>query len=157
VLADGRTVRERLEAHRRDPSCVNCHSRMDPLGFALEHYDPIGRWRTAYRDGHVIDPSGILESGTEISGPDGLRQYLKDELPLFRRTFCAKLIGYALGRSESASDAELIEQMMRKSADGEGNFADLVEMVVQSRQFRYHRGRSEVSQTGSVHHEEQGP
>ena len=66
VLDDGKTVRQRLEAHRRDASCVNCHSRIDPFGFALEHFDSIGRWRETYRDGQKIDAGGTLNDGTEI-------------------------------------------------------------------------------------------
>lgn len=71
VLADGRTVRQRLEAHRSDASCVNCHSRIDPLGFALENFDPIGRWRDKYRDGQQIETTGTLHDGAEISGLEG--------------------------------------------------------------------------------------
>ena len=59
VLADGLTLRERLEAHRQDESCINCHERMDPYGFALESYDPIGRWRETYRDGQPVDVSAV--------------------------------------------------------------------------------------------------
>jgi hypothetical protein len=88
VLMDGRTVRERLEAHRREPSCVNCHSRIDPLGFALEHFDPIGRWRSEYRDGKAIDSSGKLNDGTTITGLEGLRQYLQSRERDFQRTMC---------------------------------------------------------------------
>ena len=79
VLADGLTVRQRLEAHRTNKSCINCHARIDPLGFALEPFDPLGRWRDSYRDGGRIDPSGTLLDGTTVSGPDGLRDYLRRE------------------------------------------------------------------------------
>jgi hypothetical protein len=141
VLADGRTVRERLEAHRRDASCVNCHARMDPLGFALEHYDPIGRWREEYRDGQAIDASGTLGDGTHLSGPGDLHRYLKDNEPLFQRTLCTKLLGYALGRGELASDSQLIAEMMEGLAADEDRLSDLVTRIVTSLQFRYHRGR----------------
>lgn len=146
VLADGRTVRDRLEAHRRDASCVNCHSRMDPLGFALEHYDAVGRWREAYRDGTPIDAAGTLHDGTNISGPDGLHAYLRDQQPQFRRTLCSKLLGYALGRSEIASDRPLVRQMLARLDDG-GGMSQLVVQVVTSRQFRYRRGSETSSAT----------
>jgi hypothetical protein len=138
VLADGLTVRQRLEAHRVDASCVNCHSRIDPLGFALEHYDPIGRWRNEYRDGQPIDSSGVLNDGTEIKGLDGLQQYLRRERAQFRRTLCVKLLGYALGRAEMASDRPLIGQMLG-AADDTHPFSELVACIVTSRQFRYRR------------------
>jgi hypothetical protein len=135
VHEDGLTVRERLEAHRRDASCAGCHSRIDPLGFALEHFDPLGRWRETYRDGQAIDASGTLSDGTSISGLDGLRDYLKANEGLFQRMFCTKLIGYALGRTELASDSGLVAGMMLEMQN-EGRFSDLVVRIVTSRQFR---------------------
>ena len=104
VLPDGLTVRQRLEAHRKNASCINCHARIDPLGFALEPFDPLGRWRDAYGDGRPIDASGTLRDGTTVSGPDGLRNYLRREKTQFHRTISTKLLGYALGRPELASD-----------------------------------------------------
>ncbi len=79
VRADGLTVRDRLDAHRRNASCVNCHSRIDPLGFALEHFDALGRWRETYGDGQLIEPSGVLSDGAEVVGWNGLRGYLEQE------------------------------------------------------------------------------
>ncbi len=71
VLPDGLTVRERLEAHRTDSSCVNCHTKIDPLGFALENFNPIGQWRSSYGDGGKIDTTGILDDGSEIADFEG--------------------------------------------------------------------------------------
>jgi hypothetical protein len=138
VLADGLTVRQRLEAHRADATCSNCHARIDPLGFALEHYDPIGRWREHYADGQAIDASGTLSDGTEIDGLAGLRQYLRREQRQFERTLCIKLLGYALGRSELASDRPLINKMLA-DLDNDGRFSDLLVHIVTSQQFRYRR------------------
>ncbi len=140
--ADGLTVRARLAAHRRDVSCNTCHSRIDPLGFALEQYDAIGRWRKVYRDGEAIEITEKLTDGTVIKGAEGLRVYLKNQEPLFHRTFCTKLVGYALGRRESISDVMLIDQIMTDIENG-GRFSALVERVVASRQFRYRRAGSE--------------
>lgn len=136
--ADGLTVRRRLEAHRTGAACRNCHQRIDPLGFALEHFDPIGRWRTTYRDGQPIDATGVLSDGTEIAGLDGLRQYLRRRQIQFERTLCVKLLGYALGRAEMASDAPLIQQMLDDLRD-DGRFSRLVVQIVTSRQFGYRR------------------
>lgn len=138
VLSDGKTVRQRLQAHRRDASCANCHSRIDPLGFALEHFDAVGRWRDRYRDGQPIDASGVLKDGTRISGPNGLRQYLHRNEKQFRHTLCAKLLGYALGRSRIASDRPLIEKMLG-DLENDGRFSKLVVRIVTSRQFRHQR------------------
>ena len=158
ILADGQTVRERLEAHRSDSACVNCHARMDPLGFALEHFDSIGRWRDTYRDGQPIDSSGTLHDGTAIAGPDGLRRYLRENELLFRRTLSAKLLGYALGRSEIASDRPLIEQMMA-DLDDDDRFSRLIVRIVRSPQFRQQRAGAALQtrtgatppETGAVH------
>jgi hypothetical protein len=138
VVADGLTVRTRLEAHRRVASCNNCHSRIDPLGFALEQYDTLGRWREEYRDGGTIETSSILSDGSRIAGVDGLRAYLQSHQQLFHRTFCKKLVGYTFGRRESISDVLLIEKMMTDIEKG-GRFLSIVERVVTSRQFRYRR------------------
>lgn len=144
VLDDGKTVRQRLEAHRRDASCVNCHARMDPLGFALEHFDSIGRWRDTYRDGQKIDASGKLNDGTEITGFAGLNEYLRANETMFSRTLCAKLLGFALGRAEMVSDGPLLDQMT-VGLKTDNRFSTLVAQVVASPQFRYRRGPESTS------------
>jgi hypothetical protein len=138
VHADGLTLRRRLEAHRANAACVNCHSKIDPLGFALENFDPIGRWRDVYRDGQAIDAAGTLADGTTISGPEGLREYLRRERAGFHRTISVKLLGYALGRSELATDRPLIERLMADLNQG-ANFSDLMSGIVVSQQFRNQR------------------
>ena len=134
VTGDGLTVRARLEAHRREATCVNCHARIDPLGFALENYDILGRWRETYRDGSPIDASGVLSDGAKVSGPAGLRDYLRREQAKFYRTLCTKLLGYALGRPEMASDRPLIQSMMG-DVRRDGRFSDLAVRIVSGRQF----------------------
>ena len=139
VLTDGKTVRERLEAHRNDAVCANCHIRIDPLGFALENFDPIGRWRDTYRDGNPIDASGVAADGTQIVGPTGLRRYLADRRHQFHRTLTRKLIGYALGRTELLTDQGLVGEMMQELGH-DGRMSDLVSLIVKSKQFRTQRG-----------------
>jgi hypothetical protein len=139
VLADGLTVRQRLESHRRNATCANCHSRIDALGFALEHYDSLGRWRDEYRDGKPIEDSGTLTDGAVVSGPEGLRQYLTSQQSQFHRTLCTKLLGYCLGRGEQICDQALLDEMVEQLSSGEGRFSEIVEKIVTSRQFRYHR------------------
>jgi hypothetical protein len=138
VLGDGLTVRKRLEAHRTDRSCVNCHARIDPLGFALEQFDPIGRRRDRYRDGQPIDLVGVLGDGTQIDGLDGLKAYLNHEQPQFERNLTTKLLGYALGRSELATDAALIDELLAE-LNQDDRLSNLVVRIVTSRQFGYRR------------------
>jgi len=141
VVADGHSVKSRLAAHRRKPACEGCHKRIDPLGFALENYDTLGRWRTKYRDGQPVESKGTLESGVPIDGMEGLRTFLKRNEALFQQMLCRKLVGYAFGRSESIADLVLVQNMM-KNFQADGRFSDLVTTIVTSRQFRYRRMQS---------------
>ncbi len=133
----GKTVREQLAAHQSNPTCANCHSRIDPLGFPLEHYDSIGRWRQTYSEGQAIEDSGTLSDKTEIDGVDGLVAYLEKNEPQVIKTVATKLVGYALGRTVLASDRPLIDQLSKTG--GDATFADLIGEIATSRQFRYMR------------------
>ncbi|MGE0755820.1 MAG: DUF1592 domain-containing protein [Pirellulaceae bacterium] len=144
VLADGRTIKERLDAHRHSATCANCHMRIDPLGMALEHFDPLGRWRATYRDGHAIDAAGELADGRRLAGAAGLRRHLREHQSLFYRNLARRWLGYSLGRSELASDAPLIEALVAAMADGQGTFTDSVLVLVRSPQFQYRRGRDDL-------------
>lgn len=130
----GLTLKAQLDKHRRNPSCASCHTRIDPLGFALEHYDPTGRWRENYFDGRTIDDTGELAGKRVISGSDGLLTYLRSREPQVRRNLSYKLIGYALGRTVLAGDRRLVDQMV--AAGGQVSFADLTTLITTSRQFR---------------------
>jgi hypothetical protein len=140
----GQTVRERLESHKRNPTCAACHLRIDPLGFPLERFDPVGRWRDSYADGKAIDDSAALADKTELAGIDGLLLYLKNNEQQVLRTMSRKLIGYALGRTVLGSDEPLVDRMVQPG--GGSNFSKLVGEIVTSRQFRYRRGEEETSQ-----------
>ncbi len=134
VTGDGKTIRERLEAHRHDAVCAGCHARIDPLGFALENFDPIGRWRETYRDGTAIDTSGTVRDGSRIDGPAGLRNYMRQQNAQFHRTLARRLIGYALGRSELLTDRALAESMVQRMSE-DGGLVELADAIVQSKQF----------------------
>lgn len=142
LVSDGASVRDRLVAHRQQATCVNCHARMDPLGFAMENYDPIGRWREHYRDGKRVENSGQLEDGTTIDGLAGLQQHLRSRQTDFERTLSVKLLGYALGRGERLTDQALVDQMVRGLSE-DARFSTLVHQIVQSRQFRSRARRQE--------------
>jgi hypothetical protein len=136
------SVRQMVERHTRLAQCAVCHQRIDPFGFALEQYDPIGRFRAKDRGGRPIDTKVRLKDGTEFEGIDGLRSYLLTQRQRdFRRHFCQKLLGYALGRSVTLSDQPLLDAMLDGLKRNDDRLNVLVQAVVQSQQFRYHRGR----------------
>jgi hypothetical protein len=141
-LFGGLSVREKLEAHKRNATCANCHARIDPLGFPLEHFDSVGRWRDKYPDGKPIYDGGTLSDHTEISGVDGLLNYLKSKEDQVRRTLAQKLIGYALGRTVQVSDRPLIDRMVGDGSNA--TFEQLAAEIVTSRQFRNRVGREEA-------------
>ena len=110
-----RSVRARLEQHRANPVCASCHARMDPLGFALESFDGIGRWRTA--DGGVpLDTSATLPDGTVFDGPGELRTLLAERREAFVRTVTARMLTYALGRGLEAHDQPAVRRIVREAA-----------------------------------------
>jgi len=133
-LFEGLSMRARLEKHQRNASCANCHLRFDALGFALEHYDPTGRWRDQYADGKPIEDWAKLADQTQINGLEGLLDYLKSKDEQVRRTLARKLVGYALGRTVLASDQRLIDRMVKMGS--EATFSRLVTETAASKQFR---------------------
>jgi hypothetical protein len=141
--SDSLSVRQLVEKHTRVAECAVCHRRIDPFGFALERYDPIGRFRDKDLAGRPIDARARLKDGTEFEGIDGLRHYLltqrRDE---FQRHFCKKLLGYALGRSVTLSDQALLDEMLDGMKKKDYRLSAAVQTIVQSKQFRSHRGRA---------------
>ena len=130
-----RSIREQMEAHRKNPSCAVCHVRMDPLGFSLEHFDALGKWRTTI-DTLPIDASASLPDGTKFDGVAGLRRLMNDHQEDFARTLTQKLLAYALGRSVEGSDWPTIRQITRQAAPGAYRWSSLVTGVVSSTPFR---------------------
>ncbi len=115
ILEDDRkithpTIRQELEAHLRRDDCRACHARMDPLGFALENFDPVGRWREKLND-QVLDTSGTLPDGRHFTGPAELKQILLSEKDRFARNLAVKLLSYALGRSIEAGDLPTLSKL----------------------------------------------
>jgi len=135
----GLSLKQKLEQHKRNATCANCHLRIDPLGFALEHYDSTGRWREKYADGKPVEDSGALEDKTEIVGVDGLLKYLDSREDLVLKTMARKLIGYALGRTVLLSDQPLVEKLVAAGSDA--TFPQLAAEIATSKQFRNRLGR----------------
>lgn len=129
------TVRQRLEVHRADKACSTCHDKIDPLGFALESFDAIGRFRDKDETGLPIDNTGSLKDGSSFTGIDGLRSYLASHDRQFQELVSRKLVGYSLGRSIIASDGTLIGKMADSMEKSEGRLSAAVITLVQSRQF----------------------
>jgi hypothetical protein len=138
---DQLTMRQQVERHVSAKECAVCHVRIDPFGFALEKYDPIGRLREKDLGGLAVDTKSKLKDGTEFDGIDGLRKYLltkKKDVVL--RLFCKRLLGYALGRSLTLSDTSVLDEMMMALAKNNGRVTAAIEVIVQSKQFRMVRG-----------------
>jgi hypothetical protein len=144
---DNLTTRQQVEKHTSVASCAACHVRIDPFGFAFEHYDPIGRFRSKDHGGLAIDARTKLQDGTEFEGLEGLRAYLLTrKKDVIVRLFCQKLLGYALGRATALSDRPLIEEMMTELNQHEGRVSAAVLAIVRSPQFRSIRGRDVVNE-----------
>ncbi|HUN73846.1 MAG TPA: DUF1592 domain-containing protein [Steroidobacteraceae bacterium] len=131
------TVRERLETHRRNPTCATCHGIIDPLGFALEGFDVTGAWRTRDLDAAVaIDSSGTLADGTTVNGPVQLRNWLLAHPDQFVQTVTEKLLTFALGRSLSYEDMPTVRAIVRQAHRQGDTFEAIINGVVTSSAFR---------------------
>jgi hypothetical protein len=141
--ADGqpRSVRERLAQHRQNPMCANCHAPMDPLGFALENFDAVGKWRTLDANA-PIDASGVLVDGTSFTGPAELRRVLLDRRQQVVQTVAEKLLTYAVGRGLESYDAPVVRRISRQAAAANYRWSSLVLEIVNSTPFRMRRAAS---------------
>ncbi|RPI54510.1 MAG: DUF1592 domain-containing protein [Acidobacteria bacterium] len=129
------SLRERLEQHRRDPSCSPCHVLMDPLGFGLENYDAVGAWRT--HDGKFpIETAGTLPGGQTFTGSKGLKEILRGKSDAFVRNVTEKLLTYSLGRGLERFDRPTVDAISRQVAADNYRFSALVMEVVKSRPFQ---------------------
>jgi hypothetical protein len=138
---DGRqlTAREQMEQHRANPICAGCHSRMDPLGFALENYDGVGRWRSKDA-GSPIDASGKLPDGTAFVGPAELRKVMaKSHADEFINTTVEKLLTYALGRGVEYYDKPAVRSITHEAARSDYRMSALVTAIVKSTPFQMRR------------------
>lgn len=138
------SMRQRLERHRADPGCAACHNIMDPIGFALENFDSVGKWRD--RDGGVeVDASGILADGTSLNGPRSLRGALLDRREAFVTAATEKLLTYALGRTVEHDDMPAVRSIIRDAAEDDYRFSSLVLGVVRSLPFQWKmKGRDQT-------------
>jgi hypothetical protein len=141
------TVREQLERHRADPVCASCHNNIDPIGFALENFDAIGRWRDATDEGLDIDSAGVLGDGTAVDGPVALREALLAKPEVFAGTVAQKLMIYALGRGLEPQDMPVVRDILRTAAEDDYRLVSIILGIVDSFPFQY---RQNISTEGEV-------
>jgi len=132
------TMRQRMEQHRANPACASCHRMMDPIGFALENFDGIGKWRIT-EFGQKVDASGQLTDGTKIDGVVSLRQALVRYSPQFVRTLTEKLLTYGLGRGVEYRDMPVVRAIVRDAARNDYRFSSLILGIVKSEPFQMNR------------------
>ncbi|MHB1308420.1 MAG: DUF1592 domain-containing protein [Limisphaerales bacterium] len=130
------SLREQLQIHRQDPNCAACHDRMDPLGFGMETFDVLGRWR-GREDGHEVDASGVLPSGERFSGPAELKGILLRRQDQVMRHFVRKLTGYAFGRELNAFDDCVARDAMKALETTGHRPSALIETIATSFPFRH--------------------
>jgi Protein of unknown function (DUF1592)/Protein of unknown function (DUF1588)/Protein of unknown function (DUF1585)/Protein of unknown function (DUF1587)/Protein of unknown function (DUF1595)/Planctomycete cytochrome C len=129
-----RSLRDRMEQHRSNPACAACHQRMDPLGFALENFDALGKWRTV-ADGERVNASASLPDGKEFEGIAGLRDLLLQHKDDYVRTVTEKLLAYSVGRGIEYYDLPAIRKIARESAPSDYRWSSLVLGIVRSTPF----------------------
>jgi hypothetical protein len=130
-----RSLREQLEKHRADRACASCHARLDPLGFSLEQFDAIGRFRTE-EDGAEIEASGALPDGTAVNGFEGLKKVVLDRRDEFVECLAAKMLTYALGRGLESYDQPAVRAVRRQAASRDYRFSSIILGIVNSVPFQ---------------------
>ncbi|MEP6783445.1 MAG: DUF1592 domain-containing protein, partial [Acidobacteriota bacterium] len=136
VTDDGRplSMRAQMERHRKSPACSVCHVRMDPLGFSLENFDAIGRWRTT-SGGMPVDSAAVFADGTPIDGIAGLRALVLKHQDSYVQTFAAKMLTYALGRHLDYRDQPFVRQIARDAASSGYRWSAIIRSIVSSTPF----------------------
>ncbi|MBZ4420540.1 DUF1592 domain-containing protein [Myxococcus sp. RHST-1-4] len=139
------TMKERMAIHRSNPACQGCHRMMDPLGLALENYDPIGRWRMREVSGAPVDAKGDLPDGTILDGVGDMRRFVKSD-PKLPACLTEHLLTYALGRGMSEADACAVREIAATAEASGGRFTDYILSIVLSDHFTQRRGETEAQQ-----------
>jgi hypothetical protein len=140
------TVREQLERHRSNAVCASCHRNMDPIGFALESFDPVGRWRNDLGEGVKVDSAGVLVDGRKIDGPIQLREALLSRPEVFVGALTENLLIYALGRGLEPVDMPVVRGIVRSAAPNDYRFLSIINGIVKSAPFQM---RTKLAQPGT--------
>jgi hypothetical protein len=143
------TVRERMEQHRKVEPCRSCHQIMDPIGMALENFDPVGLWRT--RDGgSPIDPSGQMYDGTPLNGPASVREAVLNHSEAFERNFTEQLLAYGLGRLVDYQDMPVVRSIAAEAAKKNNRFSTIVLGIVKSPSFQMSRNNETTEAAAGI-------
>ena len=134
---DGLSFRKQLEIHRKKRKCAGCHAKIDPLGFGLENYDAIGRWRTKDVHGVAVDSDAVLPDGTKFSTPSELKAILMKDKDKIARNLCRKMLAYALGRPLEYYDEPVINDLIKTMRANDYRVQPLILAIVQSHPFQY--------------------
>jgi hypothetical protein len=137
------TFRQRLEQHRADPKCGNCHAKMDTMGFALENFNGIGQWRETNEQGQPVEVGGKLPKGPELKSLADLKKLLREEKDQFAHCLTEKMLIYALGRGLEYYDDRATEKIGSDLAKGGYKFSALVTAIAKSEPFRLRRGKGQ--------------
>ncbi len=135
IVSAGLPIRQRLAAHREKPICASCHNIMDPVGFSLENFDAVGRWRTE-EDHRPVDASGGFADGSTFTGVAGLERALLTRPELFAGTLTEKLLTFALGRGIEPTDAPAIRAIVRHAKSEDYRLSSLILALVESVPFQ---------------------
>ncbi|MGF1451463.1 MAG: DUF1592 domain-containing protein [Opitutales bacterium] len=149
VDESGKTITEQLRQHRDDPACYSCHDRFDPLGVALENFDPVGRWREKVEGKAPVNAKGEFRSGQTIDGLAGLRQFLRSQEEQFLEALVTKLLGYSLGRSVLPTDRPTIESMLTAMHSNDLSVRAALKVALTSPQFLNRRDEEVVAETAA--------
>jgi mono/diheme cytochrome c family protein len=131
-----KTVREQLELHRKNAACASCHRIIDPPGFALEHFNPVGQWRETDAGGAPLDSAGVLADGSKVDGPIALRNAILSRPDAFVTTLTNRMLTYALGRGLEPSDMPVVRRIVKKAALNDYRFESIIVGIVQSPPFQ---------------------
>jgi mono/diheme cytochrome c family protein len=143
-----RSVRERVEQHRRNPVCASCHRTIDPLGFSLENFDATGKWRDTTEDGKPVDTASVLQDGTKVNGPVDLRNWLTGPArEAFVGNVTERLMIYALGRGLEASDMAVVRSIVRKAGQDDFHFMSVILGIVESSPFQMRTKQGTTGET----------
>ena len=132
------TIRQQMEVHRANPVCASCHTKMDPLGFSLENYDAVGKWRVGYA-GSVVDASAVLPDGTKFEGPKGLQSILLSRKDQFVEALTERLMTYALARGVESYDMPAVRAVRYQAAKDSYRMQMIILGIVQSVPFQMRR------------------
>ena len=136
VAAVPKTVREQMELHRKNQPCAGCHRVIDPVGFALENFDSVGKWRDTGADGAPLDVAGMLADGTKVNGPAALREAILSRPDAFATVVTERMLTYALGRGLEPDDMPVVRRIVKKAAQNDYRLSSIVMGIVESAPFQ---------------------